>query len=426
MKTQEMRSRITSGGLDRAFDYLYSEKAPLQRERYEAAVGEFEKLFGAGREVGLSSAPGRTEVGGNHTDHQQGRVLAAGVNLDVIAVAGKNDDNVIRIQSAGFPMDTIDLSDVSVRESEKNTAASLIRGVAAKFAALGYRIGGFDAYTTSSVLKGSGLSSSAAFETIVGTMLNSLYADGAVTPVQIAQIGQYAENAYFGKPSGLMDQMGCSVGGFIAIDFQNPEKPIVEKVEFDFAHSGYKLCVVDTGGNHADLTGDYAAAPVEMRSVAEALGGKVLRDVAPETFYAALPALRGKCTDRALLRAFHFYADNDRVPRQVAALKTGDFETFKRLVIESGHSSFMYLQNVYTCKNPDEQGLSLALAMSEHLLAGRGAWRVHGGGFAGTIQAFVPEDLLDGYKAAMEAVFGANHCHVLSIRPVGGVDLCAL
>ena len=426
MKTQEMRSRITSGGLDRAFDYLYSEKAPLQRERYEAAVGEFEKLFGAGREVGLFSAPGRTEVGGNHTDHQQGRVLAAGVNLDGIAVAGKNDDNVIRIQSAGFPMDTIDLSDVSVRESEKNTAASLIRGVAAKFAALGYRIGGFDAYTTSSVLKGSGLSSSAAFETIVGTMLNSLYADGAVTPVQIAQIGQYAENAYFGKPSGLMDQMGCSVGGFIAIDFQNPEKPIVEKVEFDFAHSGYKLCVVDTGGNHADLTGDYAAAPVEMRSVAEALGGKVLRDVAPETFYAALPALRGKCTDRALLRAFHFYADNDRVPRQVAALKTGDFETFKRLVIESGHSSFMYLQNVYTCKNPDEQGLSLALAMSEHLLAGRGAWRVHGGGFAGTIQAFVPEDLLDGYKAAMEAVFGANHCHVLSIRPVGGVDLCAL
>ena len=426
MKTQEMRSRITSGGLDRAFDYLYSEKAPLQRERYEAAVGEFEKLFGAGREVGLFSAPGRTEVGGNHTDHQQGRVLAAGVNLDGIAVAGKNDDNVIRIQSAGFPMDTIDLSDVSVRESEKNTAASLIRGVAAKFAALGYRIGGFDAYTTSSVLKGSGLSSSAAFETIVGTMLNSLYADGAVTPLQIAQIGQYAENAYFGKPSGLMDQMGCSVGGFIAIDFQNPEKPIVEKVEFDFAHSGYKLCVVDTGGNHADLTGDYAAAPVEMRSVAEALGGKVLRDVAPETFYAALPALRGKCTDRALLRAFHFYADNDRVPRQVAALKTGDFETFKRLVIESGHSSFMYLQNVYTCKNPDEQGLSLALAMSEHLLAGRGAWRVHGGGFAGTIQAFVPEDLLDGYKAAMEAVFGANHCHVLSIRPVGGVDLCAL
>ena len=426
MKTQEMRSRITSGGLDRAFDYLYSEKAPLQRERYEAAVGEFEKLFGAGREVGLFSAPGRTEVGGNHTDHQQGRVLAAGVNLDVIAVAGRNDDNVIRIQSAGFPMDTIDLSDVSVRECEKNTAASLIRGVAAKFAALGYRIGGCDAYTTSSVLKGSGLSSSAAFETIVGTMLNCLYAGGAATPVQIAQIGQYAENVYFGKPSGLMDQMGCSVGGFITIDFQNPEKPVVEKVDFDFAHSGYKLCVVDTGGNHADLTGDYAAAPVEMRAVAEALGGKVLRDVAPETFYAALPALRGKCTDRALLRAFHFYADNDRVPRQVAALRAGDFEEFKRLVIESGRSSYMYLQNVYTCKNPDEQGLSLALAMSEHLLAGRGAWRVHGGGFAGTIQAFVPEDLLDGYKAAMEAVFGANHCHVLSIRPVGGVDLCAL
>lgn len=426
MKTQEMRSKITSGGLDRAFDYLYSEKALLQRERYESAVEEFEKLFGAGREIGLYSAPGRTEVGGNHTDHQHGRVLAAGVNLDVIAVAGKNDDNVIRIQSAGFPMDTIDLSDLSVQKKEKNTAASLIRGVAAKFAAMGHKIGGFDAYTTSSVLKGSGLSSSAAFETIVGTMLNSLYAGGAVNPVQIAQIGQYAENVYFGKPSGLMDQMGCSVGGFITIDFKDPEKPIVEKVDFDFAHSGYKLCVVDTGGNHADLTGDYAAAPVEMRSVAEALGGKVLRDVEPAAFFAALPKLRGKCTDRALLRAFHFYADNGRVSKQVAALKAGDFEEFKRLVIESGHSSFMYLQNVYTCKNPDEQGLSLALAMSEHLLAGRGAWRVHGGGFAGTIQAFVPEDLLDSYKTAMEAVFGANHCHVLSIRPVGGVDLCTL
>ena len=420
MKTQEMRSRITSGGLDRAFDYLYSEKAPLQRERYEAAVGEFEKLFGAGREVGLFSAPGRTEVGGNHTAHQQGRVLAAGVNLDVIAVAGRNDDNVIRIQSAGFPMDTIDLSDVSVRECEKNTAASLIRGVAAKFAALGYRIGGFDAYTTSSVLKGSGLSSSAAFETIVGTMLNCLYAGGAATPVQIAQIGQYAENAYFGKPSGLMDQMGCSVDGFITIDFQNPEKPVVEKVDFDFAHSGYKLCVVDTGGNHADLTGDYAAAPVEMRAVAEALGGKVLRDVAPETFYAALPALRGKCTDRALLRAFHFYADNDRVPRQVAALRAGDFEEFKRLVIESGRSSYMYLQNVYTCKNPDEQGLSLALAMSEHLLAGRGAWRVHGGGFAGTIQAFVPNGLLEPFLTGMEELLGRDMCHILAIRPEGG------
>lgn len=426
MNVQELKAALHAGAYDKTFQRLYPGCWEGQRKRYLHIAEKFGERFGGERPVELYSAPGRSEIGGNHTDHQQGRVLAAGVNLDVIAVAGKNDDNVIRIQSAGFPMDTIDLSDVSVRESEKNTAASLIRGVAAKFAALGHRIGGFDAYTTSSVLKGSGLSSSAAFETIVGTMLNSLYADGAVTPVQIAQIGQYAENAYFGKPSGLMDQMGCSVGGFIAIDFQNPEKPIVEKVEFDFAHSGYKLCVVDTGGNHADLTGDYAAAPVEMRSVAEALGGKVLRDVTPETFYAALPALRGKCTDRALLRAFHFYADNDRVPRQVAALKTGDFETFKRLVIESGRSSFMYLQNVYTCKNPDEQGLSLALAMSEHLLAGRGAWRVHGGGFAGTIQAFVPEDLLDGYKAAMEAVFGANHCHVLSIRPVGGVDLCAL
>ena len=423
MDTRQALTLIESGGLDRAFAYLYSERAEGQRARYAGALGAFAELFGADRQVRLFSAPGRTEVGGNHTDHQHGRVLAAGVNLDVIAVAAKNDDNVIRIQSAGYPMDTVDLGDLAIREEERNTAASLIRGMAARFKELGYPVGGFDAYTTSNVLKGSGLSSSAAFETVVGTMLSALYADGAADAVKIAQIGQYAENVYFGKPSGLMDQMACSVGGFITIDFLDPAAPVVEKVDFDFAASGYKLCIVDTGGNHADLTGDYAAAPVEMRAVAAAFGREVLREVDPEEFYAGLARLRGRCTDRAILRAFHFFADNDRVPKQVAALRGGDFEEFKRLIIESGRSSFMYLQNVYTCKNPDEQGLSLALAMSERMLAGRGAWRVHGGGFAGTIQAFVPQDLLEGYKAAMEAVFGEGRCHVLSVRPVGGTEV---
>lgn len=421
MQGSEQISLIESGGLDGAFAYLYIEKAPLQRERYIKAIRSFEELFGANREVELFSAPGRTEVGGNHTDHQHGRVLAAGVNLDVIAVVSKNSDNVIRIKSEGYDMDEIELANLDIHDAETNHAAALIRGVAARFNALGWGIGGFDAYTTSSVLKGSGLSSSAAFETLVGTALNCLYSGEKADPVQIAQVGQYAENVYFGKPCGLMDQTACSVGGFITIDFAAPENPVVDKVAFDFASSGYKLCIVDTGGNHADLTDDYAAAPPEMRSVAKVFGKEFLREVNPREFYDGISKVRASCTDRAILRAFHFFADDARVPQQVAALAAGDFEEFKRLIIESGRSSFMYLQNVYTCKNPDEQGLSLALAMSEQMLAGRGAWRVHGGGFAGTIQCFVPEELLGGYKTAMEAVFGKDSCHVLSIRPVGGV-----
>ncbi|MEM1485342.1 galactokinase family protein [Oscillospiraceae bacterium PP1C4] len=423
MNTRQMNDYISAGKLDEVFRYLYMEKAPQQRQRYCAAVAEFEQLFGGGRTVELFSAPGRTEVGGNHTDHQRGRVLAASVNLDVIAAASKNDENVIRIQSEGFPMDTVDLSDLNIREDEKNCAAALIRGVAARFHELGFKIGGFDAYTTSSVLKGSGLSSSAAFETLVGVLLSNLYADAKVTPVQIAQIGQYAENVYFGKPCGLMDQTASSVGGFVAIDFKDPANPVVERVDVDFAKSGYKLCVVDTGGNHADLTDDYAAMPTEMKSVAKVFGREVLREVDPAEFYASIARVRSVCTDRAVLRAVHFFADNERVPKQAAALKANDFETFKQLIIESGRSSFMYLQNVYTCKNPQEQGLSLALAISEQMLAGRGAWRVHGGGLAGTIQCFVPDDMLESYKEAVETVFGENTCHVLSIRPVGGVKI---
>ncbi len=422
MRTKELQEQIRSGALSGTFEYLYKNDAARQAERYAGAAAEFERLFGE-REAELFSAPGRTEVGGNHTDHQHGRVLAAGVNLDVIAVAGKNDEGVIRIQSAGYPMDTIDLSDLSVRQEETNCAAALIRGVAARFRELGMEIGGFDAYTTSDVLKGSGLSSSAAFEVLVGTILNHFYAGQKASAVQIAQIAQYAENVYFGKPSGLMDQTASSVGGLVTIDFADVAHPQVKKVEVDFSKSGYQLCIVDTGGNHADLTGDYAAAPAEMKSVAAQFGKQVLREVTPAEFYAKIGELRKSCTDRALLRAAHFFADDARVPQEVAALEAGDFDHFRQLVIESGHSSFMYLQNVYTCKNPDEQGLSLGLAASEQILSGQGAWRVHGGGFAGTIQCFVPDSLLSDYRSGIESVFGQGSCYVLSIRPVGGVKV---
>ncbi|RGX54335.1 MULTISPECIES: galactokinase [Anaerotruncus] len=423
MNTQLLREELFSGKFDRVFQYLYSEKSPGQRARYAAAAEAFEKLFGQGREAELFSAPGRTEIGGNHTDHQHGCVLAAGVNLDVIAVASKNSEQVIRIQSEGFPMDTIDLGDLSVQAAEKNQAAALIRGVAARMKQLGYPVGGFDAYTTSNVLKGSGLSSSAAFEVLVGTILNHLYAKAKSDPVEIAQIGQYAENVYFGKPCGLMDQTASSVGGFVAIDFCDPAHPVVEKVGFDFAASGYKLCIVDTGGDHADLTADYAAMPAEMKSVAAVFGKEVLRDVLPEEFYKNLAKVRVQCTDRAILRAFHFFADNERAPKEAEALRRGDFAEFKRLIIESGRSSFMYLQNCSTFRSAKEQGIPLALALSEHILKDRGAWRVHGGGLAGTIQCFVPSDMLENYQHRIESVFGPGSCHVLSIRPAGGVKV---
>ena len=424
--TAGLKENITSGKLDKTLAYLYSCDAQgikEQKERYLKAVEKFESLFGQGRKGEFFSAPGRTELSGNHTDHQNGRVLAAGVNLDVIAVASPNDENIIRIQSEGYPMDTIDLRDLSIQEKEKNKAASLIRGVAARFQQLGHAIGGFDAYTTSNVLKGSGLSSSAAFEVLVGVMINHLYSGQSSHGVEIAQAGQYAENVYFGKPCGLMDQTASAVGGFLTIDFADPAQPIVKRIDFDFSHSGYQLCIINTGGNHADLTDDYASVPTEMRSVAAALGKEVLRQVEPNEFYENMGILREKCSDRALLRAVHFFDDNDRVPKQAEALKNNNFEEFKRLVIQSGRSSFMYLQNVFTCKNPTEQGLSLGLALSEHILQGAGAWRVHGGGFAGTIQAFVPVEMLEEYKAKMEQVFGKNTCYVLSVRPVGGVKV---
>ncbi|SDN94008.1 galactokinase [Acetanaerobacterium elongatum] len=426
MLTEEMKKQLQGSAFDKAFGYVYctgKNGVTLQKERYTTAVNAFEALFGQGREAELFSAPGRTEIGGNHTDHQHGRVLAAAVNLDVIAVASKNSDNTIRIKSEGYDMDVVSLDKLAPVEGEKNKAAALIRGVAARFAQLGYEVGGFDAYTSSSVLKGSGLSSSAAFEVLVGTMLNHLFNSGKVAPVQIAQIGQYAENNFFGKPCGLMDQTASAVGGFVTIDFADPVHPVVEKVGFDFAASGYALCIVNTGGNHADLTPDYASVSAEMKAIAAAFNKEYLNDVDEAVFFESIGRLRGKISDRAILRAMHFFADNARVLRQIDALNSSDFEQFKQLVLESGRSSYMYLQNVFSCHNPSEQGVSLALAISERVLAGKGAWRVHGGGFAGTIQAFVPVSKLQHYKAEIEAVMGEGSCFILSIRPVGGVKI---
>ena len=445
MKT--LKETLLSGGYDSVLKevYLYDDCLAQQRKRYADVIDSFINLFGADRIGGLYSAPGRTEIGGNHTDHNHGRVLAAGIDLDAIAVASKNTDHTVRVKSEGYRMDVVDLSDLSVQEKETGHSAALVRGVCARFQQLGYRIGGFDATTasrvpakiqelghkvggfdawaTSSVLSGSGLSSSAAYEVLVGNIVNHFFCEGALTPIQIAKIGQYAENVYFGKPCGLLDQMASSVSGFVMIDFKDPSAPVIEKVDFDFASCGHSLCIVDTGGNHSDLTEEYAAVRGEMEAVAAEFQKPVLREVEEETFRQGIPTLRNRVGDRAILRALHFYCENKRVIEEVEALRSGDFETFKEKVIESGQSSFMYNQNVYTPRLPKEQPIALALQLTEQMLRGKGAWRVHGGGFAGTIQAFVPNDCLAEYQAEMERIFGVNTCYVLSVRPVGGVQI---
>lgn len=426
MQTSKIKEAFSQNDkLKETLSYIYGSKDAVtaQTARYLKAVDEFELLFGKDRESELYSAPGRTEIGGNHTDHQCGRVLAAAVNLDCIAVVSRNENNVITIKSEGHKMDSVDLSVLDAIPNEVGGAAALIRGVAARFKMLGYNIGGFDAYTTSNVLAGSGLSSSAAFEVLIGTVLNHMFNQNAVDAVKIAQIGQYAESKYFGKPCGLMDQTTSSVGGFVQIDFKDKENPIVNKIDLDFANSGYALCIVNTGGNHADLTDDYAAIPREMLDISKHFNKEVLRQVDKEDFFSQIGSLHGKVSDRAILRAIHFFDDNDRVPKQVDALKSNNFNEFMQLIIESGRSSFMYLQNVFSCTNASEQRISLALAISEKKLAGCGAWRVHGGGFAGTIQAFVPKEKLEGYKETIEAVFGEGSCYVLSIRSVGGIKI---
>lgn len=422
----QTKEKLLQGGYDGTLGALYAvppENTKLYSDRFCRTLDNFSAAFGDSDGVCLFSAPGRTEIGGNHTDHQRGHVLAAGVNLDVIGVAAPNGGRVIRIQSEGFPMDTIDLDDLSVHTSEVNRASSLIRGMAARLTQLGHTLGGFDAYTTSNVLSGSGLSSSAAFEILVGNMMSTLYCGSSVTPVQIAQIGQYAENVYFGKPSGLMDQTASSVGGIVTIDFESTASPVVEKVDFDFTRSGCALCILDSGADHSDLTDEYAAIPREMKAVANFFGKDYLREVDETEFYAKLPQIRKTAGDRAILRAAHFFAEDRRVVRQVEAIRQGRFEDFLALVTESGHSSFMYLQNVFPTGSSQHQAMSVALALCERLLAGEGAYRVHGGGFAGTVQAFVPLERLEGFKAGAEAALGGGNCHVLSIRGIGGCEV---
>ena len=419
----DMLTKIQTGGLDDTFTLLYGSDVTSAQQRYIELIALHSELFGNGKEIALFSAPGRTEIGGNHTDHQRGRVLAASVNLDVIAVVSLNNDNKVRIKSVGYKMDEIDLAHMSPVPEETEHAASLIRGVCAKCKELGYEVRGFDAYTTSNVLKGSGLSSSAAFEVLVGTIISHAFNKGALSPLLIAQIGQYAENMYFGKPSGLMDQTASSVGGFVTIDFKDTKNPVIEKIDFDFQKAGHSLCITDTGGNHSDLTSEYAAITQEMGQVSQALGGTVLRDVEHVDFIGQIQKLRETCSDRAILRAFHSLTDSKRVLEQVQALKDGDFDRFKELVIQSGHSSFEYLQNIYAGGNVHEQCVSLTLMVSQSVLQDKGAWRVHGGGFGGTIQAFVPNELLDTYTKTMEQALGQGCCHVLNIRPVGGTQV---
>ena len=425
MNTVEMKKYIAEGGINAKITHVYGEGAlEAQKARYTKAIDEFVNIYGD-KEISLYSVAGRSELSGNHTDHNHGCVVAASIDLDIIAVASKREDGVIRIKSEGFPEDIVDINSYTAPvEAKFGTSESIIAGMCSAFTNNGLNIGGFDAYTTSNVLKGSGLSSSAAFEDMVGNILSHMYNDGGVDNVEIAKLAQYAENVFFGKPCGLMDQVACAVGGIVAIDFADPKAPIIDKLNFDISAEGYNLCIVNTGGNHADLTDDYASVPAEMKSVAAHFGKSVLRDVDESKFLSEVPALREKVGDRAILRALHFFNENKRVIKQKEALKAGDLDAFFAEVVASGRSSFCYLQNVYTTKNLCEQGLSLALCVADGYLSGkRAAWRVHGGGFAGTIQAFVPSSEVEGFRAVMDSVFGEGKCIVLRIRPEGAVRI---
>ncbi|MEN6635260.1 MAG: galactokinase family protein [Clostridiaceae bacterium] len=414
--------KLMRGELDDALKYLYGDALNAQKQKYTALINAFESAFGESDDAVLFSAPGRSEIGGNHTDHQLGRVLAATVTMDTRAVVAPRLDNIVRIHSQGYTPLCVSLDHLSPEATEENASEALVRGIAERFTLTGRNIGGFDAVTASDVPKGSGLSSSAAFSILVSTIFSELYNNGEITPVEQALASKYAENRHFGKPSGLMDQLACAVGGFVMIDFEHPEEPKIEKIDCDLSALGYGICIVNCGGNHADLTHEYAAVTKDMLEVAHYFGKSVLREVDEKEFYASLGQLRKTLPDRALLRAMHFFGDNARVPMQAQALKNKDIETFRQLMNESGKSSFMLLQNVCPTDS-SERGLALALALSERMLAGKGAWRVHGGGFAGTILALVPLDMLTGYQAQMERVFGQGCCYRFAVRPVGGIKI---
>ena len=425
MNAKQLISAIESGKYTAIFTELYGvQNIKAQEARYINTVNEFAKLFGEDREISLFSVAGRSEISGNHTDHNYGRVLAASIDLDIIAAASPRDDMRISIKSEGFPMDEVDITAPTVDESLYYTSKSIISGMCSGFLKYGHKVGGYDAYTTSNVFKGSGLSSSAAFEDMVGLILNGFYNNGSVENAEVAKIAQYSENVFFGKPSGLMDQTACAVGGFIAIDFKNPKEPVIEKLPFDLTAAGYNLCIVNTGGNHADLNDDYASVPADMKKIASYFGKSVLREVEISEILGNIKALREFAGDRAVMRAIHFKNENERVAAQTEALEKGDIDGFFAGVMASGNSSFKYLQNVYTVKNVEEQGLSLALCLAEMALAGKkAAYRVHGGGFAGTIQAFVANEDVETFKAALDNAFGKGATTVLKVRPYGAIRI---
>lgn len=399
--------------------YVASDQVEYQKGRYIKAIGKYESYFEEG-EVCIYSAPGRTEIGGNHTDHQHGEVLAASINKDAIAIVKALDESYVKVISDGFDMITVSLDDTELKEEEKGSTTALIKGVIAGIKQHGWKIGGFQAYITSDVLIGAGLSSSAAFETLIGTILSGLYNDMKISPVEIAIIGQYAENVYFGKPCGLMDQVACSVGNLVHVDFADPKNPVIEQIGFDMNKYGYSLCITDTKGSHADLTADYAAVPEEMKNVAQFFNQEVLLGIDQDMLLSRMGELREKVGDRAVLRALHFVNENVRVQEEVSALNKGEIDTFFALVKASGDSSYKYLQNVYSNSDVQHQNVSVALAVSDMYLGNNGVSRVHGGGFAGTIQAFVKSEAASGYRKVMDSIFGEGACSVLKIRKYGG------
>jgi len=423
MDATNLQEYILSGGTDPALTACGTNNNELTAHRSRCAhtVQRFADLFGADRCISLLSVGGRTEIGGNHTDHNLGKVIAASVNMDILAAASPRQDDCITIHSEGFASDTVHLSQADTPDpSAFFTAKAMITGMVRGFMDRGYRVGGFDAYTTSNVPQGSGLSSSAAFSVMVGNILNFLYNNGAVENTEIAQIAQFAENTFFGKPCGLMDQLACAVGGIIHIDFANPGMPEIQKINYDLTAAGYALCIVNTGGSHADLNEEYASIPREMKQVAALFDRPVLRGIQMRELLSRADEIRQVCGDRALLRAIHFIQENERVSRQADALCEGRLTDFLDLILESGNSSFRYLQNGYAAKDPSHQGLSLALCLTEAFLSGKNAaWRLHGGGFAGTIQVFVPSALALEYKQYIESFFGADACHMISIRQAG-------
>ena len=423
MRANELIQFLKDGALSK-YSSLYADLDHATARMIEA-IEAFGKNYGEDRDIEIYSVPGRTEIIGNHTDHNHGKVMAGAINRDILAIVSRNDDNVIRFCSEGYSKDQINISDVTSPEKfRKFTSRALVAGMVNAFIEAGHAVGGYDAYSCTEVLKGSGLSSSAAFEVMIGNILNHLYNDGKVNNKEIAKYAQYSENVYFGKPCGLMDQMACAVGGFVYIDFEDNKNPIVESVDLSLSDAGYSLCIVNTGGSHAGLNEDYASVPAEMKAVAAYLGKDVLRGLTEEDILRAVPMLRKRSGDRAILRAIHFVRENDRVEQALKALKNKDLQEFYKIILASGRSSYQYLQNVYTNQNPFEQGISLALCVADGVLSGKdGAFRVHGGGFAGTIQAFVRNEDLDDFVSKMNAVFGEGAAMPLNVRPLGAVKL---